>query len=82
MFMVNVGTWILRLGLKFEPRKNPSKTDRLGLKFDTQTEGLGKYIPNMDPMGISSPQRVGNLRSRMLLIRVVFSYTKWAPFKT
>ena len=43
MFMVNVGTWILRLGLKFEPRKNPSETDRLGLKFDTQTEGLGKY---------------------------------------
>ena len=34
-------TWILRLGLKFEAQKT-AKTDRSGLKFDTQTEGLGK----------------------------------------
>ena len=31
-------------GLKFEP-KNPSKTDHLGLKFDTETEGLGIESP-------------------------------------
>ena len=37
-------TRILRSGVKFVPPKTHPKTDRLGLKFDTQTKGLGIYI--------------------------------------
>ena len=37
----NIYTWILQGSEIWAP--SPAKTDRLGLKFDTQTEGLGTY---------------------------------------
>ena len=42
----NQGQSLEESGLKSEPPKKftTKKGDRLGVKFDTQTEGLGKYI--------------------------------------